>query len=234
MKLYLLSMTLMISSCANATVTRYSDSKKLLRDKVYFDHNKTFYCDEDFNKNLDVTSSRNFKSRKNNRRSKRIEWEHVVPAENFGRSFVEWRSGHPKCMKKGKASKGRKCAGKVSVSYRKMEADPYNLVPAIGEVNEARSNFRFSELPGVTNYFGTCEFKLQDRRVEPRAAVKGDIARIYAYMEKTYGVNVISDAQIKLFEAWNKFDPIDRWECTRITRIRTFHPESSGVWADCR
>jgi deoxyribonuclease I len=223
-----------LTSCAGTTVTRFSEAKNLLREKVYFDHYKTFYCGEDFNSNLDVTSSRNFKSRKTSRRSKRIEWEHVVPAENFGRSFVEWRVGHQKCMTKGKAFKGRKCAGKASASYRKMEADPYNLVPAIGEVNEARSNFRYSELPGVANYFGTCDFKLQDRRVEPRSLVKGDIARIYAYMEKTYGIKLISDAQKKLFEAWSKLDPTDTWECTRIKRIRSFHPETSGVWADCR
>jgi len=30
--------------------------------------------------------------------SKKIEWEHAVPAENFGRTFSEWRDGNQACV----------------------------------------------------------------------------------------------------------------------------------------
>ena len=38
--------------------------------------------------------------RRDTRRARRIEIEHVVPAENFGRSFIEWREGHATCVNK--------------------------------------------------------------------------------------------------------------------------------------
>jgi deoxyribonuclease-1 len=53
------------------------------------------------------------------KRAKKVEWEHVVPAQNFGRTFSEWRDGHQKCVNnKGKAFKGRKCAEKMNTEYR--------------------------------------------------------------------------------------------------------------------
>jgi deoxyribonuclease I len=216
-----------------ARVSTFHEAKSKMMNHVYYDHRKTFYCHEDFDSSLNVTSNRQFKSQSMSRRSHRVEWEHVVPAENFGRHFGQWRMGDPNCVKKNKFYKGRKCARKMAEKFRLMEADPFNLVPAIGEVNQARSNFRFAELPGEEKSFGICDFKISQRRVAPRQEIKGDIARIYYYMEKTYGLKLIANSQVKLFEAWNKIDPIDDWECKRIKRIRSFHPESTGVWQQC-
>jgi deoxyribonuclease-1 len=83
------------------------------------------------------------------KRSRRVEWEHVVPAQSFGQSFKKWREGDSKCVnKKGKAFKGRKCAEKVNMEYRYMQADLYNLVPANGQVNAIRSNYSYAMIPG--------------------------------------------------------------------------------------
>ena len=83
-----------------------------------------------------------YQPKKDPDRAKRLEWEHVVPAEAFGQSFKEWREGNPACVdSKGKAFKGRNCARKMSTQFRYMEADLYNLQPAIGEVNWLRSNY---------------------------------------------------------------------------------------------
>ncbi len=87
--------------------------------------------------------------KKNNKRANRIEWEHVVPAYTFGIFFSEWTVGHPKCVKKnGKKFKGRKCAEKVNKEYRRMQADMFNLYPAIGEVNGRRSNYSMAIING--------------------------------------------------------------------------------------
>jgi len=48
--------------------------------------------------------------------------------------------------------------------------------------------------------------------------VRGDVARIYFYMEDRYGLK-ISRKQRQLFEAWSKQDPIDQWEKERANRI---------------
>lgn len=66
-------------------------------------------------------------------------WEHIVPAHAFGQSFKEWREGHPECVnRKGKLFRGRNCAQKVNIKFRYMQADMYNLVLAMGEINSLR------------------------------------------------------------------------------------------------
>ena len=171
-------------------------------------------------KQVDFTSC-GYKPVRDNKRAHRIEWEHVVPAHAFGQSFKEWRDGHPDCVnRKGKAFKGRNCAQKVNMKYRYMQADMFNLYPAIGEVNGLRSNYSMAMIPGDNLRFGTCKTEIQDRKVEPRPEVRGEIARTYMYMENAYpGHGIISGKNRKLFEAWNKADPVDTWECERARRI---------------
>ena len=83
---------------------------------------------------------------------------HIVPAHAFGQSFKEWREEHSKCKtKKGKSYKGRKCASKINKQFKRMEADLYNLVPAIGEVNGDRSNYSMSMIPSEVRSYGVCD-----------------------------------------------------------------------------
>ena len=59
------------------------------------------------------------------------------------------RDGHPECVSSmGKTFKGRNCARKMAILFRYMEADLYNLYPAIGEVNGLRSNYSMVMIPG--------------------------------------------------------------------------------------
>ena len=70
-----------------------------------------------------------------------------------------WRDGRPDCVDaKGQAFKGRNCASKTSVTFRYMEADMYNLYPAVGELNQLRSNFSMAEIAGEERRFGRCDF----------------------------------------------------------------------------
>ena len=95
----------------------------------------------------------------------------------------------------------------------------YNLVPAIGEINGLRSNYSFAIIPGEDREFGTCDMEIQGRKAEPPPAVRGNIARIYYYMDSAYlGHGVISKKNRKLYIAWDKEDPVDDWECKRAKR----------------
>ena len=148
------------------------------------------------------------------KRGKKIEWEHVVPAENFGRSFSEWRDGHPLCVtKKGKSFKGRNCASKVNIEYRHMQADLYNLYPAIGAVNALRSNYRYAMVTGET--LGGCEMIIDDRKANPPDRAKGVVARVSLYFAETYKRYKLSKSQRKLFELWDRQFPVTEIECKR-------------------
>ena len=82
------------------------------------------------------------KARKNEKRSDRVEWEHVVPASWFGSHRTCWKDGHALCGKKnGKPLKSRECCLKPGVDpdFQAAHNDPHNLFPAGGEVNGDRS-----------------------------------------------------------------------------------------------
>ena len=192
----------------NTTIQSFNKAKKLMLKQVYHDHHKTFYCGCTFNIKKKITHRNGYVPLKNNARAGRLEWEHVVPAHAFGQSFKEWREGHPKCVnRKGKAFKGRNCAQKVNHKFRYMQADMYNLYPAVGEVNGLRSNYSYAMIPGEPRRFGDCDMEIEDRKAEPPPHIRGDIARTYFYMNWAYpGRGVISKKNRKLFEAWDKAD----------------------------
>ena len=144
---------LITASGAQAAGNEWNDSfnkaKKTLERQVYYDHWVTFYCGAAFDEKKNVILPEGFMAPKHEKRAGKVEWEHVVPAENFGRAFPEWHEGDAQCVdKRGKAFKGRKCAEKVNREYRLMQSDMYNLYPAIGAVNALRQNYNFQMLPG--------------------------------------------------------------------------------------
>jgi deoxyribonuclease-1 len=134
---------------------------------------------------------------------------------------------------KGKAFRGRNCASKVNRLYRYMQADMYNLVPAIGEINGLRSNYSFAMIPGEKREFGQCDMEIEDRKAEPPPEIRGDIARTYFYMDAAYpGRGIISKKNRKLFEAWDRSDPVDDWECERARRIERLQGNVNPIVKD--
>ena len=148
--------------------------------RLYADNPFTFYCGcPQFQQGKKLVPDLNacgYQVRKQERRASRVEWEHVVPAWNFGHQLQCWQQG------------GRKNCTKKSQQFRTMEADLHNLVPAIGEINGDRSNYRFSLLPQTRGQYGQCAFKVdfKARKAEPPPATRGMIARIYLYMADEY------------------------------------------------
>ena len=113
-------------------------------------------------------------ARRNERRSDRVEWEHVVPASWFGSQRSCWKSGHALCgTKKGKKVKGRKCCLKpgVDAAFRAAHNDPHNLFPAGGEVNGDRSNHAYGNVAGEPRAYGACDFEVGPG-AESRAGVR--------------------------------------------------------------
>ncbi|GBC64129.1 endonuclease I [Desulfonema ishimotonii] len=210
----------------NVQYESFTKVKDLLLKKVYSDHRYTFYCGCKFDKNKKVACKTG-----KGKRATAIEWEHIVPASRFGQTFSSWKTYRswgckvPAVIRKIlpiKCSKlsGRQNARRVSAEYRRMESDMYNLVPAIGYVNQKRSNYPYTVIPGEKRDFGRCDFEVENKTVEPMPGVRGNIARTYFYMNDAYpGRNIISPDEKKLFLKWAEDDPVDEWECKRGRRI---------------
>ncbi len=205
--LFLLSPHLLLAEPPSS----FSKAKKVI-SQIYHDHQSTFYCGCAYNKvdgklRTDLDSC-GYMPRKNANRAGRVEWEHVVPAWWIGHQRQCWQDG------------GRKHCRKTDPVFRQAEADLYNLVPAVGEVNGDRSNYRFGMLEGESRAYGACDFEVdfKQRTAEPAPEIRGDIARTYFYMSDTYGIR-LSKQQKRLFDIWDREDPEDDWEKERKRRI---------------
>ncbi|WP_196140933.1 endonuclease [Aliikangiella sp. G2MR2-5] len=200
----------LLSTSLNAKVNSrdvitFRKAKSILKD-LYKESPETFYCGCEINwdgkKLVPDWNSCGFTPRKQERRASRIEWEHVVPAWEFGHQLQCWQNG------------GRKNCSKVNAKFREMEGDLFNLVPAVGEVNGDRSNYRFGMIEGEPRVYGRCdaEVDFKARVFEPKEDIRGDIARTYFYFEEKYGLK-ISRKQKQLFAAWERSDPVSKKEC---------------------
>jgi len=216
----------------------FTKSKKYLESSVYNTSTnaltrKTFYCGCDYSTEKVVDSwDCGFKNNgKYESRSKKIEWEHIVPAHAFWQSFQEWSIGNEECIdSKWKAYHWRRCASKVNKEYRYMESDMYNLVPSIWSINAQRSNYFMSDIPGEEREFGSCDIEIENKEVEPGDNIKWDIARIYMYMNITYpGKEIIPEGKKELFNSWNEKDPISEEECSRYRIIKAIQKNENMV-----
>lgn len=171
----------------------------------------SFYCGCKINwhgkKGVPDLNSCGYQARKNAHRAERIEWEHVVPAWQFGHQRQCWQEG------------GRKNCRKDPV-YRRIETDLHNLQPAVGEVNGDRGNLMYGQWNGGEQQYGRCEMKVdfKNKQAEPPARARGAIARTVFYMRDRYQLR-LSRQQTQLMTVWNKQYPVTAWECERDKRI---------------
>jgi len=228
--IFFILLILTLNSCfkgkSNKRFESFTEVKQLLLEKVYHDHRKSFYCNCSFSKNKKVRCQTG-----KGERAGKIEWEHIVPASRFGKTFKQWESQEswecmlPEFIQKITGLKCRKTSGRQNLrdkskEYRLMESDMYNLVPAIGFINQKRSNLPYGEIPGEKRYFGSCDFEVENGFAEPSTEIRGDIARIYLYMNNAYPDRIkLSQEELKMFETWDRSDPVDKWECERCRRI---------------
>ena len=205
------SLLLLLSVTIHAAPSNFDQAKKLAQ-RIHAPEARSFYCGCTIrwqgNKGIPDLASCGYQVRKNGPRANRIEWEHVMPAHHFGHQRQCWQKG------------GRKNCVKTDATFRAMEADLYNLMPAIGEVNGDRSNYRFSVLPTTPAQHGACPVKVDFKQqiFEPAPNIRGDIARIYFYMADKYNLN-LSRGQQQLMLAWHKQDPVTMEEQALNQRI---------------
>jgi deoxyribonuclease-1 len=204
-------------------VPRSFEHAKRLARGVYRDHRVTLYCQCDYDRHQRIDPAAcGYEPRHRGARARRVEWEHLVAAYEFGAQRACWQNRL--CRDRhGRRFGGRRCCRELDPEFRRMEADLMNLSPEIGELNADRNNLRFGEVAGEARDYGACDFEV-DRAsdtVEPAPPIRGDIARAYLYMHATYGPAALplAPADLDRFEAWHRADPPSEWERVRNARI---------------
>ena len=204
-------------------ITKSFTQAKREATQIYINHQEAFYSGCEYyvmgKKLVPLRDACGYVTRKDENRAARIEWEHVVSMWQVGHQLQCWQDG------------GRSNCAKVNNKYRHMETDLHNLVPSIGEINNDRSNHKHGMIEGEPRIYGEnidAEVDFKAGIFEPRPEVRGDIARIYFYMQQKYGLSY-SSQQTQLFNAWSNSDPIDSWERERNLAIAALQGDSSHV-----
>lgn len=212
---------------AQEAPSSFAAAKKYLADlHEEIGHQTTVYCGCPYERTTrsggDVDREAcGLEARKNEKRSDRVEWEHVVPASWFGQLRACWilkDKAYPEC----EGMSGRKCCEHVNEDFDLAHNDPNNLFPSGGEVNGDRSNYAYGEVEGEPRVYGSCNFemgKVDGIRVAepPEGRVQGVLARAMLYMSWRYGVNV--KMPLETVWQWHIENPPEQWEITRAQRI---------------
>ena len=95
---------ILVASINAEPPSNFSKAKKIA-GQIFKDNPKTLYCgcSYDNRKQIDLASC-NMHQAINVKRAHQLEWEHMMPAENFGRQFKCWRE--------------KICKDKKGVAYR--------------------------------------------------------------------------------------------------------------------
>ncbi len=158
-------------------ITNYRTARdSFVYDQLYASGGRTLYCDRAFSNRAGLLV------------------EHVLPAS--------WMKEAAGCV-----GRTRTQCRQESDRFNFMEADLHNLWPTIAAANQARSNFTFAVIDPdtVDSWQGFCDFEVDNRLVEPRAAIRGDIARMVLYMVREYEI-VLPDGQYDLMVEWHCAD----------------------------
>ena len=185
-----LSLFLMLLIGAGPVVAdAYLETVPVFWKKLYPDGGESLYCGESFG-----------------RYDRRYNIEHVFPMSWVG-----------KALRCGDRDRCRA----TSEQFNRIESDMHNLYPARKDLNRRRASMAYGILKGERWVEAKCDMEIDTRRrrVEPRPAVRGDIARAMLYMADRYPELRLYRKQRELLERWHRQDPVDRAERERNRKI---------------
>lgn len=167
----------------------YLETVPVFWKTIYPDGGKGLYC-----------------GRKFKRFDRRYNIEHVFP--------MAWVTKSLRCGDR------QRCRARSEL-FNLIESDMHNMYPARRDLNRRRGAMAFGLIKGERWVEPGCDMEIDHRarRVEPRPAVRGDIARAMLYLADRYNLKLYR-RQRELLERWHRADPVDAGEKVRNRRIK--------------
>ncbi len=177
----------------------YRDARgKLFWPHLYPDGGETLYCELPFR----GVGAQEAKSADVDGKPEKIWVEHV-----YASSWIE--QAKPDC----EDAHAGTCEG---------AGDLHNLWPALMSTNRKRLHHPFGNIEGEDKqaFPSFCDdFEFDNKMVEPRDDVKGDVARSILYMMETYDLPLPKHMRFSLLMKWHRQDPPDAHELSRRDAI---------------
>jgi deoxyribonuclease I len=188
--------------------SRYGTSTSKAMMKIFKADNKTFYCGCTFNQDKTINFEGCYVPINKWANKIKVEQEHIVPASFFGNYRTCWKKPEECKLPNGKFKKNRKCCQDTDLEFKKAEADLHNFKPAIGQLNAWRNNKPYGVIEG-DDLIGGCDLEIDDDLdlAEPRDSIKGDIARVFLYMNDAWDMP-LDDTQRNMYLEWSNADPV--------------------------
>ena len=186
---YLVTVVILLLSQSAASqqekTADYRAALSLMWGSLYEGGGRTLYCNEEFGRN----------------KGRGINVEHVMP--------MSWAAYTLKCGPRDECRR-------TSRRFNYIEADLHNMWPSRVDVNKARRSYPFAIVKGEARPFPGCDIEIDERnrKVEPRAPVRGEIARSMFYMHDAYGIS-IRPSLGRTLKRWNQQDPVSDEERRR-------------------
>lgn len=122
----------------------------------------------------------------------------------------------------------RQACRRNSALFNRIESDMHNMYPARRDLNRARAAYPFREIRGEQHVERGCDFEIDHRArvVEPRPAVRGEIARAMLYLAERYDLTLY-ERQRRMLLAWHEADPPDAAERRRNRAIAALQGEAN-------
>jgi len=210
--LLFISLSISIFAGSYAEPDNRSQAKNILK-MIDLDYKKTFLNDCDYHydphscmdKSIVDTKSCNVQEDNTT-----MTWMQIVPDTFYGRHkacmiekpciniFTKEPFGSPLCCRR------------KDTQYREMEADLFNLVPVVTSLAMLQKGRIFGVVKVPTERLG--DVKMDKNYLEPPNCVKGDVARVYLYMDARYSLELAPE-QRSVFLKWHKEDGVDAKEC---------------------
>ena len=139
-----------------------------------------------------------------------MQWMQVVPDTFYGRDMACMNEKVCVSPYTGESYRGKLCCRQTNAEYRKMEAELFNLIPVVSAISKKHEGKPFGDIKKPKKLVG--KVKIDDNYIEPPDEVKGDIARVYLYMDQRYSLQLTTDEK-EMFLRWHNLDAVDQREC---------------------
>lgn len=164
-----------------------------------------------------------YKPRTSYAKAARTQYTHIVPTNIYAANL--------KCYQEGGSN-----ACRYDNAFNQRDADMHNIMPVIEELDKDRADFKFTNKLPKSNQYGQCDMTIdfEQKLVSPPEATRGQIARIYLYMSKSYGFK-LKKQEFEQFKLWDKLYPPNFKECQRNLLVTKYQGNDNPfVTRKCR